>query len=295
MHILSHMTDHDCVTMNMKWIVVWQTTVSYWIPNNNEFHLTNKAGFDKIGILCLGPYSMYHYFPEDTTHAILIAEMVSINHWYLKKIIRAIFKKIYDFVFWGPSEGPLFLELECSYLSGTDLWCLDSWILNTKIQIHQTVQVIVRCTSTEHRHIQIDSIPKTTFHIQRGSKDINLSKSQDWFSHDHNTFSYILHIRESKMEIPQKVGLHVSGAKQTCSPLHPVMNSWTWAKRSSWWSGVADGAGRENLTHRTARPPSECCCKSNVSSTLSKCLPFFISTSVDLFSCSHSSRKLPAN
>lgn len=48
-----------------------------------------------------------------------------------------------------------------------------------------------------------------------------------------------------------------------------------------------------NLATRTYSTPSECCCTSNVSNTLSKILPFFDSRSDVPFKYSMSSRKLP--
>jgi hypothetical protein len=34
-------------------------------------HTTGKAGFNKVGISCLGPQCAYYYFSEDTTDAVL--------------------------------------------------------------------------------------------------------------------------------------------------------------------------------------------------------------------------------
>lgn len=50
-----------------------------------------------------------------------------------------------------------------------------------------------------------------------------------------------------------------------------------------------------NFATNTYRTPSECCCMSSVSNTLSNMLPFFASNSVDPFKYSTSSRKLPGS
>lgn len=57
----------------------------------------------------------------------LYLRMVSINYWNLIKIISAVFENI---TYWSPSEGPLFVELECTHSSGTNLWWINSEVLN---------------------------------------------------------------------------------------------------------------------------------------------------------------------
>jgi hypothetical protein len=54
-YTFSYATDLDCVTSEKKSIVTRQNNVGYLIPNNNEIHLTGKAGFGKIDISRLGP------------------------------------------------------------------------------------------------------------------------------------------------------------------------------------------------------------------------------------------------
>jgi hypothetical protein len=64
---------------------------------------------------------MYSYFPEDTTYEVLVREMVYINYLNLNKTIRTVFNNITILSLGGPSEGPLFLELEYSHLPGSNL------------------------------------------------------------------------------------------------------------------------------------------------------------------------------
>jgi hypothetical protein len=93
LHILSHvrLTDHSLI-ISVRCLYV------------------HDFGLMRIG--------QHRYFPEDTTYAVSFAAMVSINYCNLIEIVRTIFYKI---VFMGPSEGPLFLEVEHSYSPGTEL------------------------------------------------------------------------------------------------------------------------------------------------------------------------------
>jgi hypothetical protein len=69
----------------MKSIVAQQTIIGGWIPNNNETLVTDEAGLVKINTC--------HYFPEDTTYAVLFREISSINWQILVKLVRAVFEK----------------------------------------------------------------------------------------------------------------------------------------------------------------------------------------------------------
>jgi hypothetical protein len=89
---------------------------------------------------------MYYIFLK-TTSEVLFQSMISINYWNLIKIIKSPFQENRHFVFWGTFEGPLFLGLECSYSSGTDLWWIHSWI-PYKNKFHSIIQVPVRHTFT---------------------------------------------------------------------------------------------------------------------------------------------------
>jgi hypothetical protein len=51
-------------------------------------------------------------------------------------------------VSWGPFEGPLFLELDCSESSGMDLRWMKSYVSNIN-KIRQTVQPLAMCTSVQ--------------------------------------------------------------------------------------------------------------------------------------------------
>jgi hypothetical protein len=50
--------------------------------------VTDKAGFEKGGILSLGPQCAYRHFPEfATTHAVLLKEIASTKYRNLIKIV----------------------------------------------------------------------------------------------------------------------------------------------------------------------------------------------------------------
>jgi hypothetical protein len=57
------------------------------------------------------------YFPQDTAYADFYGERLH----KLLKLIKNYFRQNRHFVLWAPSEGPLFLELQCSFVPGTDL------------------------------------------------------------------------------------------------------------------------------------------------------------------------------
>jgi hypothetical protein len=59
-------------------------------------------------------WATYHYFPEGTTYAVSFKATVSIKYQNLIQNGGIVFKKT-AIVFGVCHEGPLFLELECSY------------------------------------------------------------------------------------------------------------------------------------------------------------------------------------
>jgi hypothetical protein len=85
----------------------WKANVGYRRQNSNEIRLTCKAGFEKTDVSRVGLWRAYHYFPEDTTPAVLFKDMVSITYQRLIKIVRDFFEKI---VFGVHSKGSYFLN-----------------------------------------------------------------------------------------------------------------------------------------------------------------------------------------
>jgi hypothetical protein len=73
------------------------------------------------------------------------------------------------FVFWV-HEGPPFFKLEDLYSLGTDLWWMNSWLLNID-KIHPTVQALAwqytLCTCI-HTDRQTDSLSHTTSYFVEG-------------------------------------------------------------------------------------------------------------------------------
>jgi hypothetical protein len=55
LHVLYHVTDFDCVTLEINSTVALEIIVGYWVSNENEICPTKKAGFDKIVISLMGP------------------------------------------------------------------------------------------------------------------------------------------------------------------------------------------------------------------------------------------------
>lgn len=78
--------------------------------------------------------------------------MVSINYWNLVEIFTAI--SHFGF-FCGLWEGPLLLEMECSYSSDNHKECIKSQALNIN-NISPTVLVPTRHTSIQPAHIHRD-------------------------------------------------------------------------------------------------------------------------------------------
>jgi hypothetical protein len=100
-----------------------------WLLLGTSLLVTEYRTRMKLWLVKLGSQKlcMYSYFPEDTACAVLFKEMVSINNWHIIKLFRAIFEKIVILFL-----EPLFLELECSYSLGMDLWWINleyqTWI-----------------------------------------------------------------------------------------------------------------------------------------------------------------------
>jgi hypothetical protein len=107
--------------------------------------------------MCLGrKRHCVFFYCEDTTHADLFTESFdkllkyNKNRW-------GHFRENSNFVSWGPFVGLIFLELESSYLPGTDLWQINSWMPDMN-KIRPTVKETARRT---YIHI-VDNILKTT-------------------------------------------------------------------------------------------------------------------------------------
>lgn len=115
----------------------------------------------------------------------------------------------------------------------------------------------------------------------------SIGKKQNWLKIQITTVT-------NKCPFNQLQNLQELGAKRTCSPLQPMMNSCTWLNNGLKASGEPLPALKLVIfAHSTQRIPSECCCKSNVSKTLSRCWEFLDKASLNLFRTLVSSRKFP--
>jgi hypothetical protein len=85
------------------------------MPNNNEIRPTEKAGLKDIIISRLDPHCAYRCFPEDTAHAILFRDALSMTYRNLIKIVKSRFQENRHYVSYSLFEGPYFGGLECSY------------------------------------------------------------------------------------------------------------------------------------------------------------------------------------
>jgi hypothetical protein len=125
-------SDLDYGTLETQSTVARYTTVGCWIPNNNEIRLTVKAGFEKTDVSRLGPSCRHRYRPEDTPHAGLFRDTVSIHCYNLIEIVGAVFEKISISCFGThlklhpPSSSSL--KLKCSDSPDNNLTWINSWI-----------------------------------------------------------------------------------------------------------------------------------------------------------------------
>jgi hypothetical protein len=71
---------------------------------------------------------------------------VSISDWNWMKTLLQPFSRN---CIWSPCEAPLFLELECLYSRGNDLWWISLYIPNMN-KIHPTIQMLARQTDRWH-------------------------------------------------------------------------------------------------------------------------------------------------
>jgi hypothetical protein len=80
----------------------------------------------------------------------------------LHKLLKFNLNRSSRVVSWGPSEGLLILELECSCTPGIDLWLTSSWKPNVN-KIRPILQALARRTAIHpHTHIQgFDKIMET--------------------------------------------------------------------------------------------------------------------------------------
>jgi hypothetical protein len=111
-----------------------------------EYRARMKHWLVKLGSqkLCI-----YSYFPKDTAYTVLFKEMVSINHWHLIKFLEPFFEEIVILFL-----EPLFLELECSYSLGMDLWWItleyQTWIISIPPFRHKQGTYPCICIDREH-------------------------------------------------------------------------------------------------------------------------------------------------
>jgi hypothetical protein len=81
-----------------------------WIMNTTEICLTDihVSRFEDIYISVLGPQCAYRCFLEIPHMRFLLRRMVFINCRDFSRNRRCDFRESRHFVFWGPSDGPLF-------------------------------------------------------------------------------------------------------------------------------------------------------------------------------------------
>lgn len=90
-------------------------------------------------------------------------------------------------VFWGPIQGPLFLELGCACSPDTDLWWRDTWTPNMN-KLCPVVEGHVHTCIQKHRR----DCRKTYFSLHEVWKRADSSGSRDRFLHDHSSESRVL-------------------------------------------------------------------------------------------------------
>jgi hypothetical protein len=102
---------------------------------SHEIHL-GEAGFEKIYILYLDAWCMYHNFLENSTYmyAVSFNDMAFIKYWNLIRILGLL--KNYPFCVLGRICRVHYLEFECSDSWNTDLGWENSIMPNmNKIQL----------------------------------------------------------------------------------------------------------------------------------------------------------------
>jgi hypothetical protein len=105
------------------------------------------------------------------------------------------FRENRHFVLWDSFERSIFLEPECSYSLGNDLWWIRSWVPNMN-KIRPAVQTVAGGTSI-HTYRQT-AFQKPTFRIQKCCNRVYPSKHRDRCFQHHNNVSYILGTWASK-------------------------------------------------------------------------------------------------
>jgi hypothetical protein len=123
---------------------IWNNEVINIVQECNPSKLNTVS--EKTDKSYLGPWCSCCYFPEDTSYAVPFKALVPINYWHLIKNITNFLEQISPFLR-VPSEGILFLELQCSFSPDTDLWRTQR--RGTHMQTHI--------------HTDRDNIPRTTF------------------------------------------------------------------------------------------------------------------------------------
>jgi hypothetical protein len=123
--------------------------------NNNKICSISKPGLYRNYISHLDTWCTYHYFPENTTYAVLFKEMLcSFIHGDGLNELLTFNKNNYNcflefchFLLWDQ-----FVKWECSYSPVTNLRWINSQISNMNI-IHATAEALVRHTSIHtYRH-----------------------------------------------------------------------------------------------------------------------------------------------
>jgi hypothetical protein len=123
--------------------------------------------------------------------------------WFQTKLLQP-FPRKFQFCVWGPTERPLFLDLEYSYSPGIDLCSINTWIPNVN-KICPTVQALGKCTyihTYTHTHTHVRATERRTafqkllFSIRGCWKRENPSVFKDRPFHGHSTVPYWVYKEE---------------------------------------------------------------------------------------------------
>lgn len=157
-----------------------------------QFNLDWSSQFWENWHFTYGPLYGIYWSPEDTTYTEKFREMVSINYWYLIKIIRAVFENITIFFYEAHLKGPNFFKLQCSY-------SLRCWHDALKYQIW----IESNCYSA---NIHIYRWYPQKLFVFREAKNAQIQQNlgTDFF-HNHNTLPYYIH---EKVKMYQWEGLY---------------------------------------------------------------------------------------
>jgi hypothetical protein len=202
---------YDWLSLYHLWTEIsWMVNQSgCWIWKYSEISVTSESSFKKIDILCLEPLVHVSLFPESTTYTFLFRDMVTINYWYVSRIIRdGISRKLLFCILrsiWRASVS------ESGMFRCTWHWCRMDGLINNQMWIKS-----FNCSGTSGVHIHTfrqTAYQKQPFHKHVDWRCLNPWKFQDWyFSQSQYIFIYIyiMYIRKYECQVINCRELYIS-------------------------------------------------------------------------------------